>query len=249
MTGDDGIDRVSPTLRPAGRAVQRQRWAELGFLHWRVDPAQLAPLVPPSLTIDTYDGAAWIGLVPFTMTGVRPVWAPPLPGVSSFHEVNVRTYVHKDGKDPGVWFFSLDAASSLAVRVARRFFHLPYHRARMSLAKDRDGAVIYRSDRRWPGPTPAGCRVTYRPDGAVTPAGVGTLEHFLAERYLLYAQLPDGSLRLGRVHHTPYPLQRAVVSELDETLIAAAGLARPDEPPLAHYASEVRVHIFGLTKL
>ena len=226
----------------------RQRWAELGFLHWKIPAAKLAGLVPPTLTIDTFDGTAWVGLVPFTMTGVRPVWSPPLPGVSRFHEINVRTYVHKDGSDPGVWFFSLDAASSLAVRAARAFWRLPYHRATMSLHRASDGAVSYASARRWPPPVPAHCRVIYRPDGPVAPAKPGTLEHFLAERYFLYTQGRTGALLRGQVHHTPYPLQRAVAAELDETLLAAAGITRPADPPLVHYASEVRVDVFALRK-
>jgi uncharacterized protein YqjF (DUF2071 family) len=244
------IDRIAPTRRPAARAVQRQRWAELGFLHWRIPAEVIQPKLPPRLTVDTFDGSAWIGIVPFTMTGVRPVWAPPIPGISSFHEINVRTYVHRDGQDPGVWFFSLDAASSLAVRIARRFFRLPYHRATMSLVKNGDeGSIVYRSDRRWPPPAPATFRGTYRPEGAVAPAEPGTLEHFLAERYILHTVLPDGALAIGRVHHTPYPLQRAAVTDLDESLMAAAGIARPEGAPLAHFAKEVRVEIFGLERV
>lgn len=228
----------------------KQRWAELGFLHWKVPASRLGGLVPPALTIDTFDGSAWVGLVPFTMTGVRPIWSPPIPGVSSFHEVNLRTYVHKEGGDPGVWFFSLDAASSLAVGMARTFWRLPYHRATMSLERrDDNGTVVYASERRWPRPVPAHCWLTYRPQGPVAPAAPGTLEHFLVERYFLYALARDGSLLRGQVHHTPYPLQRAVAADLDESLLAAAGIARPDAPPLVHYASEVRVEVFALRKV
>jgi uncharacterized protein YqjF (DUF2071 family) len=108
------IDRVSPAERPAGRASQRQTWLELLFLHWSVPTEALRPLVPPRLQIDTYEGQAYLGLVPFTMTGVRPLWFPAVPGLSSFHEVNVRTYVHQDGCEPGVWFLSLDASNLLA---------------------------------------------------------------------------------------------------------------------------------------
>ena len=106
----DPIDRVSPTLRPRRWSVMRHRWAHLLFLHWAVPPEQLRPLLPPGLDLDTFEGRAYVGLVPFTMTGVRPVLLPPLPLLSSFHETNVRTYVHRRGRDPGVWFFSLDAA-------------------------------------------------------------------------------------------------------------------------------------------
>jgi uncharacterized protein YqjF (DUF2071 family) len=224
----DEIDRLTPTRRPPGRALMRQRWAELGFLHWPVPVAQLRPLVPAALELDTFDGQAWVGLVPFTMTGVRPAFLPPFPPVSNFHEINVRTYVHHRGREPGVWFFSLDAASSLAVRVARATFHLPYHRATMSLTREAaDSPVVtYRSERRWPGPLPAGCRLRYGPTGAVAPARPGTL------------------LR-GRVHHDAYPLRPGAAPLVEETLVAAAGITRPAGAPLVHYASEVRVEVFA----
>ena len=109
------IDRVSPTLRPERTAIMHQRWAELGFLHWPVPVAALRDLIPRALTVDTHEGQAYVGVVPFTVTGARPMLMPPLPWVSDFHEVNVRTYVHLDGADPGVWFFSLDASNPVVV--------------------------------------------------------------------------------------------------------------------------------------
>jgi uncharacterized protein len=252
---DDGIDRVAPTRRPPGRPVMRQCWSHLLFLHWEVPVAALRPLIPPELEVDTFAGRAFVGLVPFTMTGIRWVWAPAIPGLSAFHEVNVRTYVHRGGRDPGVWFFSLDAAHALAVGVARRFWRLPYHLARMRLGGvDRDpdaegpapGTVItYESERLRPGPVPASCAIRSEPRGRPAPTAMGTLEHFLAERYILYA-LGRRRLYLGRVHHAPYPLQPAEVLALEETLVAAAGLDRPAEPPLAHYARQVRVDVFPL---
>jgi uncharacterized protein YqjF (DUF2071 family) len=246
---DDGIDRIAPTRRPPGRVVQRPGWHELTFLHWPVPAAALRPLVPAELEIDTFEGEAFIGLVPFTMTGVRPRWAPPLPGINDFHETNVRTYVHHRGAAPGVWFFSLDAASLLAVIAARVIWRLPYHHARMTLEKDEAG-LRYASERKRPGPLPGTCKVTCRPLGAPAAAAPGTLEHFLAERYLLYARGRRGRLLRGAVHHAPYPLQRAEVTECEETLIAAAGIARPaGPPPLAHYASEVQVEIFPLERV
>ncbi|MDG3005131.1 YqjF family protein [Paludisphaera mucosa] len=239
------IDRIAPTLRPDGRTAMRQRWAELLFLHWPVPVEAVRPLIPDALEIDAHDGVAYVGLVPFTMTGIRYSWAPAVPGTSRFHEVNVRTYVHLEGRDPGVWFFSLDAANALAVRVARRFWSLPYHFARMSLTRGAD-EIAYRSDRLWPGPTPAGCDLAYRPEGTPGASAPGSLEHFLAERYVLYAT-HRGRLFSGRVHHEPYPLQPARVLRLEESLVAAAGLPRPaDVAPLAHYASEVRVRIYPL---
>src|SRR5579872_120144 len=130
----DRIDRVAPTRRPSGNPVMFQSWRRLLFLHWEVPVEALRPLVPPQLAIDTYDGRAYVGLVPFTMMGVRPVWTPAFKPLSDFHEVNVRTYVHLDGADPGVWFLSLDAANALAVRIARSAWKLPYHFAEMDLS-------------------------------------------------------------------------------------------------------------------
>jgi uncharacterized protein YqjF (DUF2071 family) len=242
------IDRIGPTRRPAGRVVQRPGWHELTFLHWRVPVATLRPLVPPALEIDTFEGDAFVGLVPFTMTGVRPWWAPPLPGIDDFHETNVRTYVHHQGASPGVWFFSLDAASLLAVTAARVIWRLPYHHARMTLERSEAG-VRYASARKRPGPLPGTCRVSCRPLGEPAAARPGTLEHFLAERYLLYTAARRGGLLRGAVHHAPYPLQRAGIAECDETLLEAAGIARPAVAPLAHYASEVAVEIFALERV
>jgi hypothetical protein len=247
MTADT-IDRIAPTRRPEGRVAQRQSWLDLSFLHWRIPVSALRPLLPAALEIDTFEGDAFIGVVPFTMTGVRPLWAPAVPGISNFHETNVRTYVHLEGREPGVWFFSLEAASRVAVTIARTFWHLPYHHATMTLDKGPDG-IRYASSRRSPPPLPAVCNVTCRPLSAPAHAVPGTLEHFLAERYVLYADAGDGALRRGRVHHVPYPLQTAEVSSWEESLLAAAGIERPPGEPFAHYASGVDVEIFALERV
>ena len=236
------IDRVTPTARPERTAVMHQRWAELAFLHWPVPVAAVRGPIPPALTVDTFDGHAWVGLVPFTVTGARTMLMPPLPWVSEFHEVNVRTYVHLDG-DPGVWFFSLDASNPVVVAAARALFHLPYAHARMEMDVDA-GGVAFRSERA--SAPAAACALRYEPEGAARPAAVGTLEHFLAERYLLYTA-SGGRLLQAQVHHEPYPLQRARATLAREGLIAAAGIDRPDEPPAhVHFAREVNVEIFAL---
>jgi uncharacterized protein YqjF (DUF2071 family) len=229
----------------------RQNWRELLFLHWEIRPDRLRPLVPPQLELDLFEGRAYVGLVPFTMTGVRPVGVPPIPGLSSFHETNVRTYVHHAGRDPGVWFFSLDAANLLAVHLARGWFHLPYFHARMFLEREiaarRDDAltIVYAGVRCRPGPLPASYSIRVTIANGVHPAEPGTLEHFLVERYILYT-LSRYRLYQGHVHHCPYPLRPARILSIEETLLAAAGLVRPQSLPLAHYASGVNVEVFGL---
>ncbi len=224
-----------------------QRWASLLFLHWPVPAEMLLPMLPPGLTLDTFSGRAYVGLIPFTMTGVRPIWFPRFPSLTDFHETNVRTYVHYKGSDPGVWFFSLDAANALAVRVARALWNLPYHYARMGLRTEGEW-MDYASERLWPDPMPANLRVRYRSIGPVCPALPDTLEHFLVERYFLYTN-KHGHLYRGQVHHAPYPLQTIEAIELDENLLRAAGITRPDIAPLAHYASELNVRIYPLRRV
>src|SRR5205085_1048277 len=227
----NSIDRVTPTLEPDQQVVMRQDWHHLLFLHWEVPPSKLQALLPPGLDLDTFEGKAYAGLVPFTLTGVRPILTPPLPWISSFHEINVRTYVHRNGRDPGVWFFSLDASSAIAVAAARAAYKLRYFNSEIHFESG-PGAIpeiSFRSrrldDR---GPLPANLRVGYKAvEGAATPASPGTLEHFLVERYILYTE-DDHQLYRARVHHQPYPLQKADVFELEETLVWAAGVRRND---------------------
>jgi uncharacterized protein len=244
------IDRVGPTREPHRWPVMRQKWRKLLFLHWEVRPDDLRPLVPPQLELDLFDGAAYVGLVPFTMTGVRPVGLPAVRGLSRFHETNVRTYVRREGHDPGVWFFSLDAANRVAVTLARSFFHLPYYYARMFLEREgatdpeRAGPILYAGVRR-DDPRPASYLIRANPIGSIHPAQPDTLAHFLVERYILYS-LANDRLYQGRVHHQPYPLQAAEVLTLDESLLAAAGIRRPAAAPLAHFAQGVDVKVYGL---
>ncbi|MAG92376.1 MAG: hypothetical protein CMJ48_01295 [Planctomycetaceae bacterium] len=253
----DEIDRLEPTQRPPGQPAGFHRWSKLLFLHWPVRESELRPLVPEALTIDTFEGKAWIGLVLFQMSKVRPRWFPAIPGVSSFPEFNVRTYVHRDGADPGVWFFSLDAGKSLPVHIARWRWKLPYYRAAMRV-KSGGRRVAYHSERLWPGVVGPGVEAetefgdligTFNKDLTPGQATPGTLEHFLAERYLLYCQSPNKELFRGRVHHTPYPLREARVENLTETLLAASSITRPETPPHVLYSEGVEVEVFPLERV
>lgn len=240
------IDRLGPTRRPAGPPQGFHQWRQLLFVHWELDPALLHATLPAGLRLDTHEGRAYVGLVLFTMRGIRPTrFLPPLPGVSAFHETNVRTYVLGPDGRPGVWFYSLDAANSLAVRAARWGWHLPYFRADMQLEQQGD-RLRYASTRRWPPPAPAHAAVQASIGAPVGPIDPEGLTFFLAERYLLYACAPSGALSVGQVHHAPYPLHHATLDALDEDLLAAAGLARPAEPLPALYSPGVDVEVFPL---
>ncbi|MBC7806458.1 MAG: DUF2071 domain-containing protein [Akkermansiaceae bacterium] len=225
----------------------RQDWRQLLFLHWRVSPELIQKTLPPGLTVDTFAGDAYIGLVPFTMRNVRPVWSPPVPGLSHFHEINVRTYVQANG-EPGVWFYSLDAANPVAVAIARVLFHLPYYVAAMRLEiANGGGEISYVSQRRHPGVRNDESVLRYTPVSPVRHAEPGSLDHFLCERYLLYSQ-NGNDLYSGRVHHSPYPLQDAVLHDCSDTLVAAAGFPGLANGPPVHaaYAEGVSVEVFGL---
>lgn len=197
------------------------------------------------MTLDTFDGRAYLGVVPFLMRDVSPWWSPSIPGVSTFPELNVRTYVHHEGRDPGVWFFSLDAAKLLVVVTARTAWRLPYSWAAMSLDEDAD-RVHYRSRRRWPDRSTGRFEARYRVGDSIGTGQPGSFEHFLAERYLLYTTRRDGRLVQGRVHHRPYPLHRAELPDLHETVISAAGLPTPAESPHLLLRPGVDVDIYPL---
>ena len=212
-------------------------WRDLLFAHWPVDPGPLQRVMPPGLTLDTFDGRAWVGVVPFVMD-IRPRFAPALPRLSHFPELNVRTYVTAGGR-PGVWFFSLDAASRVAVRIARATFGLPYFDAAIRASAE-DGRVHYESRRVHRGAPAAEFDATYGPVGDARPATPGTLEHFLTERYCLYAQR-RGRLLRGEVHHAPWPLQPAACDLRRCDMARLLPLQLPDTPPLLHFARRIDV--------
>lgn len=243
----DMLNPNRPWLIPSSPWVMVQKWHDLLFMHWRVDPDQIRRLIPSGTELDTFDGSAWVGVVPFRMSGVRFRRTLPFPGTSAFPELNVRTYVTNDGK-PGVWFFSLDAASALAVWAARRWFHLPYFRAQFALTKSEDGTVDYRSRRTHRDAPPADLRVSYKPSGEVFQAQPGSLEYFLTERYCLYAFDGRRTFR-GEIDHRPWPLQPAEAQIKVNTMAAASAIALPNEKPLLHFSRFQDVKIWGLTEI
>ena len=220
----------------------KQIWHDLLFAHWPIPTAAVRPLVPQELTLDTFDGQCWIGVVPFHMSGIHRRGLPPLPGLSRFPELNVRTYV-THGCKPGVYFFSLDAANLPAVWAARTFYHLPYFHAAMS-SKELGGDIHYFSRRRR---TSAEFRGHYRPIAEVTYRPKGSIEHWLTERYCLYTTY-EGQVFRGEIHHQPWPLQDAQAELETNTVAAAAGILLPDTAPLLHFARRLDVLIWPLRK-
>ena len=241
----------SPTLaqrcelrqRPNGHRVGRQRWNQLLFAHWVVDPRAVQATLPRGLYVDTFGGSAYLGIVPFAMERVRPAWLPPLPGLSWFLELNVRTYVHDASGQPGVWFYSLDCNQAIAVAIARRFFHLPYFHARMA-ASVRDGVIRYECQRRDEAARP--CRYAWIPGATPTPVAPGSLDFFLVERYLLFAADPAGQLYSGRVHHAPYCVSAPEVSDFSVEPASLAGFRLDGAPASLLSALPVDVSIFPL---
>ena len=220
--------------------VMGQTWDELLFAHWRAPADALRSHLPQGLELHLYEDEAWIGVTPFRVTGLRARGLPPLPLVSSFLEVNTRTYVTAGGK-PGIWFFSLDAESQLAVEAARRGYKLPYFRAEMR-AQWRAGRVEYESRRR--GGERAALRVGYRPIGEVFHAEPSSLVHFLTERYCLYAD-DAGRLKRAEIHHEPWPL-RAAEAAIEENTMPPPGIELLDADPLLHFSARQDVVIWRL---
>ncbi|MEZ4629980.1 MAG: DUF2071 domain-containing protein [Deinococcales bacterium] len=215
----------------------RQSWQDLLFAHWPISASVLRPLVPPALKVQEFEGTAWIGVVPFRMAGVMRRPLPDLPWLSAFPELNVRIYVEEGGK-AGVWFLSLDAANPVAVWAARRFFHLPYFYAEMSV-REEGARIKYASQREG-----AGFLGEYGPISEVYGAGSGGLEHFLTERYCLYALAPNGKLYRNEVHHVPWSLQKAEANIQQNTMLNYHGINIKGPPPLLHFAKRIDVVVW-----
>lgn len=235
---------VDPQAGPlAGRQIMHQRWHDLTFLHWRVDPDDVRPLLPPQIRPDVYDGSSWVGLIPFRIVGAGLASGPAVPWLGTFAETNVRTYGVDDQGRRGVVFFSLEAARLAVVLGARLTFGLPYCWARMRIRRDGD-RFEYTTRRRWPGPQGAGTRIVVRRGAEQAPGD--PLADFLTARWGLHTQ------RLGRTLYVPnqhevWPLHQATLLDCDDTLVAAAGLpgvsSRPPDSVL--WSKGVRT-VFGL---
>ena len=219
----------------------QQTWNDLLFAHWPVATESLRPLVPSVLALDTFDGKCWVAVAPFHMSGVRGRWLPQIPGTSHFPELNVRTYVTYGGK-PGVFFFSLDAASRLAVWGGRASYNLPYFFARMQV-REENGRFRYESIRN-PGTV---LRATYSPVGSAQLRETGTIEHWLTERYCLYTVF-GGSVYRAEIHHQQWPLQDAQAEISENTMASAAGIELPNIPPLLHFSRKLDVLVWPLRK-
>lgn len=238
-----------PYPLPSGPWVMSQVWHDLLFMHWPVPAAELQRAMPPNLPLDTWNGQAYLAVVPFRMSGVRPRGFPAVPGVSAFPELNVRTYVNLDGK-AGVYFFSLDAGNKLAVRLARTLFHLPYFDAQMALIRDPGSEEItYHSERTHKGAPAAALHARYRPAAAVELAQPGSLEAWLTERYCMYPVDRRGQIYRGEIHHEPWPLQRATAELTACTMSAPIAVPLSGPPPLLHFARRLEVVVWPLQKL
>jgi uncharacterized protein YqjF (DUF2071 family) len=233
-----------PWALPGTPWTWRQSWCDLLFAHWRIEAKALRSLVPPSLAIQEFDGSSWIGVVPFRMAGVMRRPFPDIPGLSAFPELNLRLYVERDGK-PGVWFLSLDATNPIAVWAARRMFHLPYFHADIDMKRASD-TIEYTSTRH-SSPSAARFRAMYRPTSDVYHSTPGTLEHFLTERYCLYAQSPEGRVFRADVHHLPWPLQHADAEIHENRLHLSHGLTVSGPPETLHFARRLDVVVWTPT--
>ncbi|HEX5545836.1 MAG TPA: DUF2071 domain-containing protein [Ktedonobacterales bacterium] len=232
-----------PWPTPDGPWAMSQVWRKLLFAHWPVSAEMVRPLLPAGLALDTWDGQAWLGIVPFQMEHVHFRGLPGIPTATRFGELNVRTYVTAEGK-PGVFFFSLDAGSLLAVLGARALFALPYYHARFAIAAA-GGAIHYRCERKGSGKPPAVFEARYQPTGSVQHAQLGSLADWLTARYCLYTTRGARLMR-GEIHHAPWPLQPATAEIVRNTIAEPMGIRLPATPPLLYYSEQLEVVVWPL---
>ncbi len=241
--------RTSHTPRPlpSGRWAMTQRWNDLLFAHWPVPAAQVAALLPDCMQVDTFQGSAWLGVVPFWMDRVKVRGLPAVPGARSFPELNLRTYVRDQYTGTrGVYFFSLDASNLLGVAVARAFYHLPYYWAQMRLEQRSEREFSFYSRRHWSN-RPVVFKARYRglgPTRKLAESRSGTLEYFLTERYCLFTRSRAGEPVRANLHHIPWPLEEAEAEIEQNDLAEAIGIRLPDQEPVLHYSRRLAVYIW-----
>lgn len=230
-----------PTPRPSGSNLVHMTWSHLLFLHWPVNQTLLKKLLPHGLEIDTFDGRAYVSLVAFNMSGLRPVGTPSVPGLSSFLQLNARTYV-THGKESGVFFFSIDVSNAIAVWMARNFFHLPYFRAQMSATSEAD-KIKFKSSRTHQGARKATFDCEWIP-GRPLPAGRSNdLAVFLTERGRLFT-VHRGRAYENRIWHEPWTLRSARITKLETNIFEVNGLGPAQGDPLVHYCDETATEVW-----
>ena len=244
----------SPTLTlrkaaqqaPEQRIIMKQTWSELLFLHWEFDVKVIQETLPEGLYVDKFQEKAYLGIVPFLMQKIRPIGFPAIPKLSWFHELNLRTYVHDENGKPGVWFYSLDCDQPIAVELARKLFHLPYQHAQMNFEREQEER--YFTSQRRESNIPQ--QFSYQPKSdSYYPATDESLEFFLVERYFLYSVDRKGRLCSGQVHHTPYQIQEAEVTEYSKELFNLEGFPLPEGKPCSQLiAKPVDVSVYPLTR-
>ena len=240
-----------PYALPSRPWTMSQRWRDLLFAHWPIAAQRITPLLPPGLEVDTFDQSAWVGVVPFWMDRIQLRGIPRIPGASRFPELNLRTYVREQNTNrAGVYFFCLEAANPLAVAMARVFFRLPYHWARMQVRTRGEREFTYESERLLSA-KPVRFRAHYRGLGQMRmleQSKPGTIEYFLTERYCLFTSDHRGQLLRGDIHHEPWPLEAAEAEIELNDLPGAYGIELPATPPLLHYSRELAVYIWSVEK-
>ncbi|NUW42558.1 DUF2071 domain-containing protein [Nonomuraea rhodomycinica] len=238
---DDSTRHKAPSSPRVAWPVMYQRWSQITFLHWRYPVEAVRALVPESLTVETFDGTAWVGLTPFRMDDVRTPGLPVLPWLSSFPETNCRTYVRDERGRPGIWFLSLDAGRLAAAVGGRAGYWLPYFWSDMSVRTEGDRRR-YRCRRRWPGPDGVRCDVDVRMGPALAEDEQDELAHFLTARYRLFSVVA-GRPAAAEVEHPDWPLRHARLTGLDQNVLQAAGLPAPDGDPVLHASPGVPVRV------
>jgi uncharacterized protein len=233
------LDRLAMRGRPDGESVMHQNWENLLFLHWPIEASILRGLVPEPLEIDTFDGKAWIGITPFTLTGLRLFSMPPIPALNSFDELNFRTYVHYKNM-PGIWFFSLDASKLIPALAARMFFLLPYFNSDIEFIHE---AETYSFKLKRSGPPSAAFESEWRTGVRLRAPDLDSLAFFLVERYCFFTS-NEGTVNMTRVYHHPWILEEANVLAYQSNMFTTAGLPEPEGAPLAYFSKLLNVEVW-----